>query len=160
MYIFHIKIFKIKGDNSEYRWFCWIQRDPTKTEDTNYPCCANADLTTAGAAMFYLHNDPGGVWRFETLGVAWNDRFKNLGVGKGIASIIHSYCFCLVHGDFSCLFWRTLGIQFPSNPYKICVFQSLFRSFWSSAFIRTLPQWVVRLGGTGQLDVSRKWVQP
>ncbi|CAJ1341817.1 unnamed protein product [Effrenium voratum] len=25
--------------------------------DTNYSCCANADLTTAGAAMFYLHNE-------------------------------------------------------------------------------------------------------
>ena len=25
--------------------------------ETNYPCCANADLTTAGAAMFYLQNE-------------------------------------------------------------------------------------------------------
>lgn len=148
----------IKSSRSKNQfWVSLILLDPTwskKTEDTNYPCCANADLTTAGAAMFYLHNDPGGgVWRFETLGVAWNDRFKNLGVGKGIASIIHSYFFCLVHWDLSCLFWCMLGIQFPSNPHKICVCQSLFRSFWSSAFIRTLPQWV----GNWHHDGKEAW---
>lgn len=32
--------------------------------DTNYSCCANADLTTAGAAMFYLHNEI--VWHAKS----------------------------------------------------------------------------------------------
>ncbi|CAK9023697.1 Uncharacterized protein SCF082_LOCUS16306, partial [Durusdinium trenchii] len=32
--------------------------------ETNYSCCANADLTTAGAAMFYLHNEI--VWHAKT----------------------------------------------------------------------------------------------
>ena len=32
--------------------------------DANYSCCANADLTTAGAAMFYLHNEI--VWHAKS----------------------------------------------------------------------------------------------
>ena len=32
--------------------------------DANYSCCANADLTTAGAALFYLHNEI--VWHAKS----------------------------------------------------------------------------------------------
>ncbi|CAE7432469.1 unnamed protein product [Symbiodinium sp. CCMP2456] len=32
--------------------------------DANYSCCANADVTTAGAAMFYLHNEI--VWHAKS----------------------------------------------------------------------------------------------
>ena len=156
MYIFHVKIFKIKKPILSIVDFVgsnWNGKKP-RTRTTPAVLMQISPLLELPCSTFIMTRGGGlelhGMIVFAELG-SW-ERYSQH----------HSFMsfFCLVHWDFSCLFWGTLGIQFPSNPYKICVFQSLLRSFWSSAFIRTLPQWVVRIGGTGQLDVSRKWMQP
>ena len=80
-YIYIYLIFKIRLSEL----ISWIQ---PKAEDTNYPCCANADLTTAGAAMFYLHNDPGGV--------GWHGMIvSKLEVKLGKTASITNSCFFL-----------------------------------------------------------------
>ena len=71
--------------------------------------------------MFYLHNDPRGGF-----GVAWNDRFKNLGVGKGIASIIHFYFFFVL---FTGIFLVYSGARWAFNSLQIPIRYVFFRVF-------------------------------